>query len=272
MKLLGGNMENYILGNKEAWEEAFDKRDSAWGIDIVERVQKEEYAFFNTETIDVLKKYSLSGKSIGQFCCNNGRELLSLVKTVGAKEGIGFDIAENQVKFANEKAIELDLPCQFIATNVLDIDDQYRKRFDLVIITIGALCWFKDLKTFFKVVSKCMKKDGIIVINEQHPSTNMLTASDEEGYDDHHPKDCVNSYFYKEWIGNEGMYYMTKKSYKSKTFTDYTHSLSDIVESMCANRIVITGLKELDYDISCGFEELNKTGFPLSMILEGKRV
>ena len=49
-------------------------------------------------------------KTIGQFCCNNGRELLSLVKCGRAKKGIGFDIAENQVAFANEKAKELNLP------------------------------------------------------------------------------------------------------------------------------------------------------------------
>ena len=42
-------MEKYIEGNKEAWEEAFDKRDASWGADIAERVQKEAYPFFNEE-------------------------------------------------------------------------------------------------------------------------------------------------------------------------------------------------------------------------------
>ena len=40
-----GSMEKYIEGNKAAWEEAFDNRDVSWGADIVERIQKEEYAF-----------------------------------------------------------------------------------------------------------------------------------------------------------------------------------------------------------------------------------
>lgn len=31
-------MEKYIEGNKEAWEEAFDKRDASWGADITARV------------------------------------------------------------------------------------------------------------------------------------------------------------------------------------------------------------------------------------------
>ena len=39
-----------------------------------------------------------------------------------AKKGIGFDIAENQVAFANEKAKELGLPCMFEAVNIYDED------------------------------------------------------------------------------------------------------------------------------------------------------
>ena len=36
-------MDDYIAGNKAAWEEAFDNRDASWGADITERIQKEEY-------------------------------------------------------------------------------------------------------------------------------------------------------------------------------------------------------------------------------------
>ena len=133
-------MEKYIEGNKAAWEEAFENRDASWGTDITERVLTEDYPFFNEETKSVLKKLHTEGTVIGQFCCNNGRELLSLVKSGRAQRGVGFDIAENQVAFANEKARELGLPCTFEAVNIYDIDDRYREQFDLVIITIGALC------------------------------------------------------------------------------------------------------------------------------------
>ena len=116
-------MDNYIEGNKAAWEEAFDLRDESWGSDITERIKNEDYPFFNEETKALLKTLDTEGKVIGQYCCNNGRELLSLVKCGKAAKGIGFDIAENQVAFANEKAKELDIPCEFVAANVYDIDD-----------------------------------------------------------------------------------------------------------------------------------------------------
>ena len=264
-------MEKYIEGNKAAWEEAFENRDASWGADITDRIQREEYPFFNEETKRILRNIDLKGATVGQFCCNNGRELLSLVKSGGARNGIGFDIAENQVAFANEKAKELNLPCIFEAVNVYDIDDRYKEQFDVVIITIGALCWFDDLDRFFAVAAKCMKPGAEIVINEQHPFTNMLAVDGEELYDPGHRMECHYSYFKHEWTGNEGMYYMTQKKYHSKTFTDYTHSMSEIISGMCGNGIMVTGLQEFDYDISGGFSQIDHRGFPLSMIIKGKK-
>ena len=264
-------MEKYIEGNKAAWEEAFDNRADSWGADITERIRKEEYPFFNEETQRVLRQIHTEGAVIGQFCCNNGRELLSLVRSGKAKKGIGFDIAENQVAFANEKAKELNLPCAFEAVNIYDIDDRYREVFDVAIITIGALCWFKDLNRFFAVVTKCMKPGAAIVINEEHPCTHMLAAEGDEPFDPDHRAECVYSYFEHEWTGNEGMYYMTQKNYRSKTFTDFTHSMSEIISGMCSNGIVITGLQEFDHDISGGFSALDHHGFPLSMIIRGQK-
>ena len=81
-------MEKYIEGNKAAWEEAFDNRDASWGADITERIQNEEYPFFNEETKEILKKIQTEGAVIGQFCCNNGRELLSLAKSGKATKGV----------------------------------------------------------------------------------------------------------------------------------------------------------------------------------------
>lgn len=264
-------MDSYIKENKEAWEEAFNNKSTSWCSDITERIINEDYAFFYDDFKNVLKKYDFRGKTIGQFCCNNGRELLSLVKTTGAGHGIGFDIAENMIRFANEKASEIKLPCEFIETNILDINDEYNERFDAVIITIGATNWFKRLNDYFSVVAKCMKKGGVILIHEQHPFTNMLAQECDDGYNEQYPFNSVFSYFEHVWTDNNGMSYITGTPYKSKTFTDFTHPISEMISAMCENGIVITGMKEFQYDISENFPELENRGFPLSMILEGRK-
>lgn len=264
-------MKDYIQGNKEAWEEAFGMRDAHWGENIVEKVNAADYGFFNKDMEKALRGVDCKGKSVAQFCCNNGRELLSLVKSGNAKNGVGFDIAENQIAFAREKAAALNLPCEFVAKNILDIGNEYFGRFDVVIITIGVLNWFLDLDAFFAVVSRCMKTGGRLVINEMHPFTFMLANEGDDAYDPANRLSAKFSYFEHEWTDNGGMYYVTGRTYKSKTFTDFTHPLSEIISAMRSNGIAITGFSEYDYDISGMYEDIEGQGFPLSMILTGRK-
>jgi hypothetical protein len=116
-----------------------------------------------------------------------------------------------------------------------------------------------------------MKPGAAIVINEQHPCTNMLASEGDEEFDPEHRTECRFSYFEHKWTGNGGMYYMTQKSYHSKTFTDFTHSMSEIISGMCSNGMVITGLQEFDSDISGGFAAIDHSGYPLSMIIQGRK-
>ena len=47
--------------------------------------------------------------------------------------------------------------------------------------------------------------------------------------------------------------------------------MSEIITGLCTNGIVITGMHEYDYDISGGYEEIDRKSFPLSMIICGRK-
>ncbi|MCX7746575.1 MAG: class I SAM-dependent methyltransferase [Clostridia bacterium] len=259
---------NFNKSNKMAWEEAFDNRKDGWGEDICNQIQSEGYPFLEKALIEELNNFDLKGKTIAQFCCNNGRELLSLFK-MGAKYGVGFDIAENMVSFANKTAKNLQLNCTFVATDILDIDTSYDGMFDFIFITIGAITWFNDLKAFFDKVSNCLKDGGYLIINEMHPVANMLAMNGEENFDASSPNKLVNSYFRCDpWIENNGMGYMSdpSKEYK-KTFYSYSHTLADILNAIIKSNMQIKKLKEIEYDISGSFYELSHKGIPLSYVL-----
>ena len=104
------------------------------------------------------------------------------------------------------------------------------------------------------------------------PARICLLQRGEEEFDPAHRYECRYSYFEHKWTGNDGMYYMTQKSYHSKTFTDFTHPMSEIISGMCNNGMVVTGLQEFDYDISSAFASMDHGGFPLSMIIQGKKL
>ena len=257
----------YIKSNKEAWEEAFEHRSRGWGEDIPIKLQNEAYPFLEKELIEELHELDFTNKTIGQFCCNNGRELLSIMK-FGAKQGVGFDIAENMIAWANETAQKTKSNCSFVAADILDIDEKYYNSFDFIFVTIGALTWFHDLHPFFKKVNHCLKAGGLLIINEMHPVINMLAFPGEDDYDEKIPGKPVNSYFRQEpWEETNGMGYMCENPYKSKTFYSYSHTFSAIVNALSANEMVLSKLCEFQHDITGSCGSLNNTGIPLSYVL-----
>jgi len=257
---------SYINENKAAWEEAFDNRRPNWGNDNHLRLKSEKFAFFNADMKHELENIDFDGKAIAQFCCNNGRELLSLMDS-GASTGVGFDLAENIIKQARETAKKAGIDnCNFVSCNILDIPESYHNQFDFIFFTIGAITWFEDLSLLFDKVSKCLKADGLLLINDFHPIVNMLPLPDDDAYNPDDLNRVVHSYFRKEpWIENNGMSYMSTE-YDSKTFISFSHTMSAIINGLSANGLKTIRLNEYDYDIGMT-DVYNDKGFPLSYIL-----
>ena len=261
----------YINSNMQAWEEAFENRIPGWGEDNADKLTSQTLPFFNQDMIAELKALDLQGKTVAQFACNNGRELLSAMQ-LGPAYGIGFDIAENFIGQARQIAEKIGRKnVHFVPGNLLEIDETYYNRFDLVFFTIGAITWFEDLNLLFQVVSKCLKPHGRLLINDYHPFMNMLLLPGEEGYDPEHLNRLSFSYFRREpWIEDNGVGYITPE-YHSKTFTSFSHALSDIFTSLIGSGIMIKKFSEFDYDVGLD-ESYNGKGLPLSFILLGEKL
>lgn len=257
---------DYIIGNKAAWEEAFERRQQNWGDKDYIRLINEDLPFFNDDVANELKKMDFADKTVAQFCCNNGRELLSLMQ-LDPTAGFGFDIAENILEQARTNAAKAGIDnCEFIATNLLEIDERYYDKFDFIFFTIGAITWFEDLSLLFNKVAKCLKTGGRLLINDFHPLMNMLATPDEEAFD----PNCVNKIVYPyfntaPWIDNNGMDYMAGR-YESKTFTCFSHTISEIINSTIAAGMSIKKWNEYNYDV--GLTEIyNGKEYPLSYIM-----
>ena len=260
---------SYIESNKAAWEEAFDNRKPNWGDENHLRIKSEKYAFFDSDLKNLIDSMDFRGKTVAQFCCNNGRELLSLIYDSGAEYGVGFDIAENILEQAKQTAKKAGIKnCEFVNCNILEIPESYHNRFDLIFFTIGALCWFQDLTMLFDKAGKCLKSSGTLLINDGHPTVSMLPFPGEDGFDADNLNRFTNSYFRKEpCIGNNGMCYMSRE-YESKTFTDFFYTMSDVINALSANGMKTVLLNEYDYDIgNIGSDIYDGKGIPLSYIL-----
>ena len=260
----------YTETNKQAWEHAFDNRLEGFGDNDYLKLKDNPQAFIHKNLLPELININLNGKSVAQFCCNTGRELLSIM-SLGAEYGVGFDIAENIIQQARETALKAEINnCEFVACNILEIPDKYYNQFDVIVITIGAICWFKDLTLFFDKVSKCLKPNGTVILYEIHPFENMLPMPIDSEFDENKLNTFSFSYFKNDpWIDNQGMTYMTGIT-ESKTFTSYSHTMGSIINSMITNNIYITSLQEYDEAVSGMTTLYDSKGFPLSFIITAK--
>jgi SAM-dependent methyltransferase len=242
---------DYGEANKEAWEEAFAKHKEGYQEDPAQRLRRGDLSFLEDDVRTMLVGIGLEGKSVAQFCCNNGRELLTLLN-MGAATTTGFDIAENFIAEGRRLAREADLNADFVATDIYDIDVSFAEAFDLVFVTIGALCWFADLDRFFSKVALVLKTGGDLLINEQHPYTNMLAGPNEDGYDAEHPDKVVFSYFKEEpWIQTNGVDYVGGTIYESKPLYSFSHSAVVEIFACCQflePRMVVVNLRRLTLD------------------------
>jgi SAM-dependent methyltransferase len=189
----------------------------------------------------------------------------------GAKAGTGFDISAKFVQEATRIASLTGLNCRFVCTDVLAIGDEYKGHFDMVICTVGTLCWFRDLKEFFAKVSLVLKHGGILLLNDGHPFTNCVAMEREKEYDARQPDRIVYSYFKgDEWVTTDGLDYYGNTKYKYKPFISFSHTLSDMFNAMVENGLSIERFYEFDYSLDA-FELLNKGRVPLSMIVRGRK-
>jgi SAM-dependent methyltransferase len=163
--------------NREAWNEAMVYHQKARKGSLQEGFKNPNFTTLNRDCDEILigklNEIDFKEKIIAQLPCNNGRELLSLVK-LGAKKGIGFDISDAAIAEANELKAISNLNAEFYRTNILDIDDTFNNSIDFIYISEGSLQWFSSLNDYFNIVSKLLKPNGKILIYEIHPFAYFL--------------------------------------------------------------------------------------------------
>jgi 2-polyprenyl-3-methyl-5-hydroxy-6-metoxy-1,4-benzoquinol methylase len=264
-------LKKYTESNRAAWNEVMP---------LHQAVAKEKWdrAFLQPNCVCLdegeigsLQEMGIQGKDVVHLCCNNGVELLSL-KNLGARVCVGFDISEEAIKEAGERAQRCQIDCRFIRSDVYDIGAEYEEQFDVVYITAGCFGWLPDLQLFMEKAAALLRRNGRIFIHEIHPFSEMLPF---DGSEEAASLRIVEPYFKKEPYADQGgLDYVGGSEYLSKT-TQYwfVHTLSGILMSLINNRIIIEHFWEYEADISAGHRRIEeaKAGIPLSYILIGRK-
>jgi SAM-dependent methyltransferase len=194
---------------------------------------------------ECLRTIGVEGKAVGQICCNNGRELLS-IKNLGAATCVGFDQSSAFLAQGAELAASGSLDCRFVETDIYQISEDFDASFDVLVITIGVFGWMPDLGGFFDVVNRLLRPGGHLFVHEQHPINNMLEPGDPD------PHRLVNSYFRAEpFVETDAIVYEDEsEAGEGETHYWFVHTLADVITACLERGLNLVHFAESAVNIS----------------------
>ena len=264
-------MEGYREKNRIAWNKTTIQHQRSNKEYLLQKMRERTFDFLGSEILAELNGINFSEKLVSQICCNNGRELIALV-SMGAKEGVGFDISDEVIGQAQELAHVAGQNCSFLRTDILDNPGEYNGKFDFVYISAGTFCWFESLTQLIVKIKELLKPGGIIFVNEIHPVVSTMAVIDEPGYNPDNELNMLYSYFKGDpWIEQLNLDYVSKTKYEPEQTISFQHTLEEVFSAFLDHGLTIKRFKEFPKDVSAMFRHLEKYNkLPMSYVLIGQ--
>ncbi len=118
----------------------------------------------------------VSGKSLLHLQCHFGMDTLSWAR-LGA-EVTGADFSDEAITFARSLSEELDIPAEFICSDIYELPKKLDRRFDIVFTSYGVLTWLPDIHRWGEVVGRFLNPGGVFYIVEFHPFATVFDDRD----------------------------------------------------------------------------------------------
>lgn len=243
---------DYIGSNRKAWNERtpIHIKSEFYGVDEFKKGKS------TLKSIELSELGDVSGKSMLHLQCHFGLDTLSWAR-LGARV-TGVDFSDEAITYAKKLSIEIGIPADFICSNIYNLPKKLKKEFDIVFTSYGVLCWLPDIKKWAKVISHFLKKGGIFYIVEGHPFAKVFGNNDDAR--ELQMARPPFPYFHN----TEPMYFPPGGGYTDKTSRfdnpsyEWNHPLSDIINSLIGNGLMIKFLHEYPFSGYQSFPFLEK--------------
>ncbi|MEH6629266.1 MAG: class I SAM-dependent methyltransferase [Halopseudomonas aestusnigri] len=240
------NRKFYTDANRASWDEVAPRHRSSNQEKLLNAVKISDYNALVPELIETFSLIDLKGKNVAQVCCNNAKDLLSVIK-MGARSGVGIDASAGFIEQGKEiiatAGYQNDIT--LIVNDVYDLPKELEGQFDIVMTTVGVMSWMPDLPAFFKVINSLLKPGGHYVVEEMHPVLLMYEA-DAKGV-----SRPLYSYFKDDpWKETGGLDYFGHVEYESKPSYSFQHKMDDILMAGINLGMSLKHIREIDHDIS----------------------
>ena len=148
------------------------------------------------------------------------------------------DFSATALAKARDLAAQVGVEIETVETDSRALPERLHGRFDLVYVTVGAICWIDDLDLWMRQVALALRPGGRFVMVEIHPAYQMV---------EHRVPDLVVDFPYG---GGTGLTetgtgdYADPESTITSTTTCYAHSVADMVNGAIRAGMRIDALEE----------------------------
>lgn len=231
--------EAHLNANRTMWDAwAQAHHDQPTRFYDVERFKAGENTLMPVE-LDELG--DVSGKSLLHLQCHFGLDTLSWARRGATVTGVDF--SPEAIRLARSLAAELDLPAEFVCTNLYDLPDALGDRqYDIVFTSYGVLFWLPDLTAWAELIARYLKPGGTFYIVEFHPFKFVVDFARETQA----PR-LVDRYFRSEVEVVSGSDSYAVKTTESYTSYEWLHTLGETVTALCQAGLRIDFLHEFPY-------------------------
>jgi SAM-dependent methyltransferase len=146
---------------------------------------------------------------------------------------------------ARQLSDELDIPAEFICSNLYELPQALEAEFDVVFTSYGVLPWLPDLVEWGKIIARFLAPGGYFYIAEQHPLSSVFSECGTE---------LVASETYFD-VGpiketSDGYYADRSAILRNKTSYEWQHPLSDIINALIRAGLRVEFLHEFPFSLS----------------------
>ena len=207
----------------------------------------------------------MEGKTLVHLQCHFGVDTLQWARVGASVTGLDFSpVAIDEAISLAERA-GLSERASFVCANVYDARQAFSgKRFDVVYVSFGALCWLPDVAAWAAVVATLLAPGGRFYFHDGHPFTSCF---DDDG------ERIIYSYFEEPedpFVSDNSFTYTDGEELGATRTYEWNHSVGEIVTALVGNGLVVDSLTEHDWTLFQQFPWLEETESGLLVIPKGR--
>jgi SAM-dependent methyltransferase len=197
----------------------------------------------------------VDGLDVAHLQCHFGLDTLSLANTGARVTGLDFSgAAIAEARTLAERAGLADR-ARFVEANVLDAAQALRgEHYDLVYVSLGALCWLPSVGQWAAQVASILRPGGRLYLHDVHP---LAWALAEDSL-------LIEHTYFEEpdpYAGDSDATYTDQTARLAHTQSyEWNHSISEIVTAVLNQGLQLTRLVEHDWTVWPRFSWLVATG------------